>query len=115
MNIRKGSVSSIDPAKGMISVYYSDRENVTDLLPVIANGIYNMPKIGDEVAVLHFSDDESDGIVLGTLWNGIVEPPVDACEVFFYELEKNKACIKYDRRTGVMTVKAPVVNIESED
>ena len=114
-NIRKGKVSSIDQNTGMISVYYSDSENVTTLLPMLANGIYKMPNIGDEVLVLHFFDNESDGVVLGTIWNGIVEPPATACEVFFYELEKNKAYIKYDRRTGVMTVKAPVVNIESEE
>ena len=116
MNIRKGKVSSVDPNTGMVSVYYSDHDdNVTDLLPMLANGVYNMPKIGAEVLVLHFSDNESDGVVLGTLWNGVVEPPATASEVFFYELEKDKAYIKYDRRTGVMTVKAPVVNIEKEE
>lgn len=113
--IRKGKVSSINPETGMVSVYYSDNDNVTDLLPMIANGVYNMPKIGAEVIVIHFSENESDGVVLGTVWNGSIEPPATACDVFFYELEKDKAYIKYDRKTGVMTVKAPVVKIEGEE
>lgn len=115
MNMRKGKVSSINAAKGLVSVYYPDRDNVTDVLPMLANGVYNMPQIGDDVIVVHSSDDESDGVVLGTFWNGSVEPPATSCEVFFYEIEKDKAYIKYDKRTGVMTVKAPVVNIESEE
>lgn len=114
--LRFGKVSSIDYTAGMISVYYPDKSNcVTGKLPVLANGEYNMPAIGDEVAVLHMADDLSDGVVLGKVWNTRNNPKECASGIFYKELKDNKAFIKYDAKTGKLTVKAPIVEIVEDD
>ena len=112
MDFRIGKVSSIDYSSGMISVYYPGVDNVTNKLPMIANKQYNMPEIGDEVVVLHKTDNPSVGVVLGTVWNAQNKPLEASPQVFCLQLEKNKAYIKYNKETGILTIKAPIVKTE---
>lgn len=68
---RIGTVSSVDPETGMVSVIFNDRDNeVTELLPYATfNEEYKLPQIGTKVVVLHLSNGGEMGIILGTYWN----------------------------------------------
>lgn len=68
---RIGTVSSVDPETGMVSVVYEDRDGeVTELLPYATfNDEYKLPQLGAKVVVLHLSNGGEMGIVLGTYWN----------------------------------------------
>ena len=87
-NIRVGNVSKVDYKKGMIEATYPDLDDsVTDAFPVFSfTDEYKMPKVGDEILVLHLSNGESAGIVLGRYWNEDNEPPVYGKNVFRKEL-----------------------------
>ena len=78
--IRIGRVSSVNAAKGMISVTDPDLDNsVTGEFPVFSfTDEYKMPSVGAEVLVLHLSNGQSAGIVLGRYWNGSNTPPVSS-------------------------------------
>lgn len=97
--IRMGKVSSIDYANGMISVTYPDLDNsTTDTFPVFSlTDEYKMPGIGQEVLVLHMSNGQSAGIVMGRYWNKGNRPPVSGENVFRKELGRafGEAYIQY--------------------
>ena len=68
-SIRFGKVSNINYKTGCMKVTYEDREDsVTDMIPILANAGYKMPKVGDTVVVAHNSNGEEEGVVLGTTW-----------------------------------------------
>lgn len=67
--IRIGKVSSVD-SSGMVAVTYPDRgTGATTPLPMLANGLYRAPKVGDLVAVAHLGNGSESGVVLGVLHN----------------------------------------------
>lgn len=110
--LRFGRVSSVDYETGRVSVYYSDRSKcVTDLLPMVSNGIYIMPKIGAKVAVIHLTHDLSQGVVLGTLWEGANAPTSGSPDIVRFGLDGESAFIEYNKADKILTVKAPTVNI----
>ena len=68
-SIRFGKVSNINYKTGCMEVTYEDREDsVTDMIPMLANAGYKMPKVGDTVVVAHNSNGEEEGVGLGTTW-----------------------------------------------
>ena len=97
--IRIGKVSSIDYANGMISVTYPDMDGATtDNFPVFSQtDEYKMPGIGQEVLVLHLSNGQSAGVVMGRYWNKGNTPPVSG-NVFRKELGQafGEAYIQYN-------------------
>lgn len=68
---RIGTVSSVDPETGMVSVVFEDRDGeVTELLPYATfNEEYKLPQLGAKVVVIHLSNGGEMGIILGTYWN----------------------------------------------
>ncbi|MCU6685661.1 hypothetical protein OCV99_03655 [Dorea acetigenes] len=86
--IRLGKVSSIDYENGMISVTYPDMDDsTTDKFPVFSMADeYKMPEIGKEVLVLHLSNGQSAGVVMGKYWNEGNKPPISGKNVFRKEL-----------------------------
>ena len=81
-SIRFGKVSNINYKTGCMEVTYEDREDsVTDMIPMLANAGYKMPKVGDTVVVAHNSNGEEEGVVLGTTW-GENENPPEGAETF---------------------------------
>ncbi len=78
--IRIGRVSSVNAARGMISVTYPDLDgSTTGEFPVFSfTDEYKMPSVGSEVLVLHLSNGQSAGIVLGRYWNASNQPPVSS-------------------------------------
>lgn len=97
--IRVGNVSSINYKKGLIEVTYPDLDDsVTDALPVFNfTGEYKMPKVGDEVLVIHLSNGESAGIVMGRFWEEDNLPPAYGQNFFRKELGEDygEAFIQY--------------------
>ena len=108
-NIRVGNVSKVDYKKGMIEATYPDLDDsVTDAFPVFSfTDEYKMPKVGDEILVLHLSNGESAGIVLGRYWNEDNEPPAYGKNVFRKELGETfgEAYIQY--KNGDITFHDP--------
>ena len=64
-------MSSVDVETGMVSVIYHDKdETVTQMLPYATfNDEYKLPQVGTKVVVLHLSNGQEMGIVMGTYWN----------------------------------------------
>lgn len=104
--IRLGKVSSIDYANGMISVTYPDMDQATtDNFPVFSmTDEYKMPGIGQEVLVLHLSNGQSAGVVMGKYWNKGNQPSVSGKNVFRKELGQTfgEAYIQY--KDGNITI-----------
>ena len=72
---RIGKISTIDPQKGMAKVHYEDTGNTTSDLPIFKLGDeYCMPKVGEQVLVIHLSNDSSSGVIMGKFWDES-EPP----------------------------------------
>lgn len=69
--IRIGTVSSVDAETGMVSVIYQDRDKeVTELMPYATfNDEFKPPQVEAKVLVVHLSNGNGAGIVLGTYWN----------------------------------------------
>ncbi len=112
--LRFGRVSSVDYQTGRVSVYYSDKTKcVTDFLPMLSNGLFNLPEVGARVAVIHMSQDMSKGVVLGTLWNGNAPQNVAEGDVRL-EFGASNNCIAYVKESGTLTLRANTVTIEQE-
>lgn len=72
---RIGNISTIDAAKGTAKVHYADTGNTTSDLPLFRFGDeFNPPNVGDQVVVIHLSNDSSSGVILGKFWDE-TEPP----------------------------------------
>ena len=108
-NIRVGNVSSIKYKKGLIEVTYPDLDDsVTDALPVFSlTGEYKMPKVGDEVLVVHLSNGETAGIVLGKFWGGDEKPKAYGQNVFRKELGDTQGECYIQYKDGKLSFKSP--------
>lgn len=108
--IRFGKVSMYDEATGMMRVTYPELDGtVSCLLPVLSFGDeYKLPKIGDEVAVLHLDTGAASGIVLGKYWNKKNTPAASGSDKFRKELGHvpGEAYIEYVDG-GDITFKSP--------
>ena len=110
--IRIGRVSSINAETGMISVTYPDLDDCTTAqFPVFSFGDeFKLPGIGDNVLVLHLSNGQSAGIVLGKYWNASNRPPVS--NGFRKELGDTFGEAYMDYRDGVLTLHADQINLD---
>lgn len=85
--IRVGRVSDVNYQEGTISVYYEDKTSaVTSFMPSLSNGEYNMPSVGQMVVVAHLSNDTTNAVVLGTIWNQGNQPTSSGKDVFGKDL-----------------------------
>ena len=107
--VRIGRVSKINYDTGMIEATYPQYDNsVTPEFPVISfNDEYKMPKIGDEVLVVHLSNGETAGIVLGKFWGGDEKPKVYGQNVFRKELGDTQGECYIQYKDGKLTFKSP--------
>lgn len=82
--IRVGQVSAVDLEQGMIRVVYNDMDSaVSPWLPYLAFGNeYHMPDVDDYVVVLHMTNGQEAGIVLGRYWNQKHTPPANGKDVY---------------------------------
>ncbi|MDM8298056.1 phage baseplate assembly protein V [Enterocloster aldenensis] len=74
--IRVGLISTVDKEHGTAQVYYPDRGSVTGQLHLFAfRAEFNPPEVGDQVVVVHLSNDTSTGVILGRFWGDADPPP----------------------------------------
>ena len=67
--IRFGKVSNINYETGCMEIVYEDREDsVTDMIPMLANAGYKMPKVGASVLVVHLSNGSAMGTDQKKVW-----------------------------------------------
>lgn len=112
--IRVGKVSSVDYATGLVRVVYHDKDDsVTAPMPMLANEYY-MPKVDDQVIVLHLSNGTEAGVVLGKYWTGKNLPPEGKAGLFRKDLgtTPGEAMIRYDG--GTLTIQAASVVISGD-
>ena len=111
--IRIGKVSSIDYEKGMISVYYEDRTAmVTSTMPVLSNGKYKMPKVGESILVAHLSNGTNAAVVLGTVFNEANIPKMSGQNVYYEEISDN-TMISSDGTDITLKVATGSVNVST--
>lgn len=114
-DVRIGKVSSINYKTGMMRVTYTDKnKSVTRELPMLNYGSqYQMPEIGQSVAVAHLSNGSSRGVILGTVWNKNNLPAEGKKGVYRQEFSKTTgaAIQQYTEDTGKMVIMAPNINI----
>ena len=73
--VRVGLISSVNRAAGTARVYYPDREATTAELPLFSGwGETAFPEPGEQVAVIHLSNDTSSGIILGRFYDETALP-----------------------------------------
>lgn len=59
----------------MARVYYPDRDSTTSELALFGfHREFMLPKVNDQVVVLHLPNDTSSGIILGNFWNETDKP-----------------------------------------
>ena len=111
--IRIGKVSSVDYEKGMISVYYEDRTAmVTSIMPVLSNGRYKMPKVGESILVAHLSNGTNAAVVLGTVFNDANVPKSSGQNVYYEELSDN-TMISSDGTDITLTAATGSINVST--
>lgn len=116
---RIGKVTSIDYKKGMARVTYADKDkNVTQELPFLA-GEYNIPEINQQVIVLHLSNGNEMGVILGTLWSNKTKPTDENDKEYGKEgvYRKNfskdkKTYMMYDPDTDELIIKAKTIRLD---
>lgn len=113
--IRIGRVSSINEKNGMVSVTYPDLDDSTTAkFPVLSfNDEFKELKIGQSVLVLHLSNGQSAGVVLGGYWNESNIPP--ALSGYRKELGEKQGQAYIDFRDGTVTIHADRIVLDSDD
>ena len=111
--IRIGRVSTINREKGMVTVTYPDLDNsVTDEFPLFSfTDEFKIPKIGSNVLVLHLSNGQSAGYVLGHYWNNGNNPP-DPEAIFRKEMSQNYGEAYIEFKNGTLTIHADKIILD---
>ena len=113
--VRIGRVSTVDKEKGMASVTYPDLDgSVTDELPLFSfTDEFKMPKVGSNVLVLHLSNGQTAGIVMGHYWNEGNNPP-DPEAVFRKEFAPSYGEAYMDYKEKTVRIHAQNIILEAE-
>lgn len=105
---RIGRISSVNYADGTCRVVYNDKDkSVTTELPLLCTTSreYFMPRIDDMVAVLHLSNGQQFGLILGMYWKDGNRPVESGEGLFRKDLDREEKCyIRYDANTGELKI-----------
>lgn len=109
--IRIGKISKIDYETGMAEVTYPDMDNsVTAPFPIVNfNEEYKMPKIGEDVLVVHLSNGTASGLILGPFWNTVKTPAVSGDNVFRKEFSKTLGTAYIQYKDGTAELRGPAI------
>lgn len=111
--IRHCKISSIDYKTGKMRVTYPDRgDSVSAEIPMISNGCYNMPKVGDTAIVALDGRSGTSGTILGTVWNQQNTPEAYGKENYM-RIGMPSAYIDCD--LGKVGAQASTITFNSED
>ena len=117
--IRRGIVVAVDEQTARVRVQMPDLDGlVSNWLPVVhhktqKDKAYWLPDIGEYVVVAFDEEGEhSDGYVIGAIYNDKDTPPVVSKDKFFVRFEDGTE-IEYDRKSHLLRVKAPTVQIQA--
>ena len=93
--VRIGTVGTVNYQNATVSVVYTDMNDLaTAELPYFSfTGEYKMPKVGEQVLVLHLSNGESFGVVLGGFYSE-EDLPNETGEGLFYKQLTDSIAIK---------------------
>lgn len=111
--IRIGKISSVDYTAGMARVVYHDKDNaVTRPLPFLASE-YAMPKVGDQVAVIHLSNGTEAGIIIGCPWSSKRKPPESGAGIYRkdFAATDGEAYLKYDATAKLLALLAAAFQV----
>ncbi len=116
--IRIGKISSIKPKDGTVRVAYSDRNDAVTMDIPLFSFEYKMPKVGDQVIVLHLENGSEAAVVLGRVWSKVNVPPENGEKLYRKDLGQTvgKAVIRYNEETDTLDIKCPggTLNIEAK-
>lgn len=108
--IRTGRISAINYENGTVRVLYRDnQEKTTAEIPLLANE-YHMPEVDDLVLVVHQSNGEAFGVVLGRPWSQKNIPPEGFAGLYRKDFSRThgKAMVRYDDNTGILQIHGDV-------
>lgn len=111
--VRIGLVSAINYKNGTVRVTYPDRDDcVTAEIPIFSfTGEYKPPKVGEEVLVLHLSNGEEAGVMLGKYWSGENRPPISG-KGFRKELGETVGEAYLQYKNGTLTIHAGTIRLD---
>lgn len=111
--IRIGKVSKVEYETGMAEITYPDLDDsVTASFPIANfNEEYKMPKIGEEVIVLHMSNGTASGVILGPYWNQTNKPAVSGKDVFRKEFSKTPGKAYEQYKDGTLELRGPAIRL----
>lgn len=105
--IRVGLISAVD-AGGCARVYYPDQGETTAPLHLFAgHGEYALPQVGDQVLVLHLSNDTSTAVIMGRFW-GMADPPPKEVQYRKQITPDSSATVNQ----GIYILRAPEIRFE---
>lgn len=112
--IRIGKVSSVNYAAGTVRIVYKDKSDKgTAELPVFCGmGEYQMPKVDDQVLVLHLSNDSSIGIVMGRFWTGKIPPVIHGPGAYQKNLSDDGTAFIQHLANGILTIRSGEVALQ---
>lgn len=112
--IRLGKVSAIDYKKGMAQIVYHEKDDsVTRYIPFLSFE-YSMPAVGDMMLVLHLSNGQEAGVVLGRPWSEKNVPPEYGEGLYRKDFAHTpgEAYVRY--KDGTITIHGGTVVIEGD-
>lgn len=117
-SIRAGRVSKINYGAGRAEIVFSDRGNsVTAEIPMVSNGEYKMPKVGQMVSVACNGSDPTSGVIIGTLWTEKNQPTESGEGVYHKEFadEPGEAYDHYSPDDGAVTRHAKEIDLDATE
>lgn len=110
MIFQKALITQVNEKDYTAKVKLVDMQYVeTDFLPIITpvaigNKNYNLPKV-DSLVIALIQHKGSEGVILGSLYNDIDQPPSGQKHIFKQEFDDGSA-IEYNNNTGVLSIDA---------
>ena len=103
--IRQGVISSVNYEKGRVRVLYSDRNDAVSPELPMQTFEYDMPKVGEEVYVLHQSNGVEKGVVISRYYRDNEEPVESGGHIWRKELrDEAGSFLKFDRNTHTLFI-----------
>lgn len=94
--IRIGKISSFNYPNGTARITYEDKEQSTTVEMPFLSWQYWMPRVGDQVLVVHLSNGSCAAMILGPVWHNGHRPPEGFKGLYRKEYSNNEG-MAYER------------------